>query len=268
MNSCHYVNSYYQMSSLLYVNSYITWIHTFMWIHKIRWIHFIMIIHTSYEFIHYVNTSLCEFIQSDELHYVNSHNQWILVIMWIHTLYEVMHYVHYLKYYIIWIHTLCDIHYVNSFIIQIHTLCDIHYVNSNIIWIHIARAYLYAQLSVLQKIVSRLYVSQQVGDMHDGNDCNRLGSYIDWHCHWIDRDQLGLCINGCQWWFQWWVWWWVWRWVPLGCAGLSTSAKHLTAQTRGFHGYHPRGFKGLVVKQTHHFTGSLTAISQEGVKAL
>jgi hypothetical protein len=56
--------------------------------------------------------------------------------------------------------------------------------------------------------------------------------------------------------------------IPLGCAGLLTSAKHLTAQPRGFYGYQPRGFNGLIIKRTRHLTDSLTAISQEGVKAI
>ncbi len=100
----------------------------------------------------------------------------------------------------------------------------------------------------------------------------------------INCNQLGLCINWCQrwfwWWVRWWVWqsvqWWfrrlVWRWVwwlvSLGCAGLSTSVKCLTALSRGFYGYQPRGFNGLVVKQTRCFTDSLMSISQEGIKAL
>ncbi len=101
-----------------------------------------------------------------------------------------------------------------------------------------------------------------------------------WVYCWIDCNQLGSCINGCrQWvqrwvrcWVQWWVRRWVWWWdqwlVPLCCAGLSTSAKRLTAQTRGFHGYQPRGFIGLVDKRTRRFRDSLMAISQKGVKAL
>jgi hypothetical protein len=32
-------------------------------------------------------------------------------------------------------------------------------------------------------------------DARDGGYCNRLGSYINWHCCQIDHDQLGLCIN-------------------------------------------------------------------------
>jgi hypothetical protein len=67
-------------------------------------------------------------------------------------------------------------------------------------------------------------------------NCNQLGLYIDEHPRWV-----------CQ---QWVV-----RLFPLGHAGLLTSAKQLTAQTRGFYDYQPRGFNGLVVKQTHCFTG-------------
>jgi hypothetical protein len=74
---------------------------------------------------------------------------------------------------------------------------------------------MHKQLYVLQKIVSRLlwlikvrsegYSSLLAGidgevaykglDVHDGGNCHQLGLYIDWHCHQIDRNQLGLCIN-------------------------------------------------------------------------
>jgi hypothetical protein len=56
--------------------------------------------------------------------------------------------------------------------------------------------------------------------------------------------------------------------MDRGFSGLSTSAKRLTAQMRGFHGYQLRGFNGLVIKQTCHFTDSLMAISRESKKAL
>jgi hypothetical protein len=46
-------------------------------------------------------------------------------------------------------------------------------------------------------------------------------------------------------------------WLHLDCAGLSTSAKRSTAQTRGFHSYQPRGLNGLVIKQTRHFIRGL-----------
>jgi hypothetical protein len=32
-------------------------------------------------------------------------------------------------------------------------------------------------------------------DVGDGGNCDQLGSYIDWHCCRIDRNQLGLCAN-------------------------------------------------------------------------
>jgi hypothetical protein len=54
---------------------------------------------------------------------------------------------------------------------------------------------MHKQLYVLQKIVSQLYVSQQLQDARDGDDCDRLRSYIDCHCPQIDPNQLGLCID-------------------------------------------------------------------------
>ncbi len=125
----------------------------------------------------------------------------------------------------------------------------------------------------LNSLLAGIYgeVANKRLDWRDGGDCNQLGLYIDWHCCQIDRDQLGLCINGCQRWFQQWVWRWVRQSVPLGCAGLLTSVKRLTAQMSGFYSYQPRGLNGLVlwneivvlqtrftgfVKWTHRFTGS------------
>jgi hypothetical protein len=32
-------------------------------------------------------------------------------------------------------------------------------------------------------------------DAHDDGDCDQLKLYINWHCHHIDCNQLGLCIN-------------------------------------------------------------------------
>jgi hypothetical protein len=32
-------------------------------------------------------------------------------------------------------------------------------------------------------------------DARDGSNCNKLGSYIDWHCCQINCNQLGSCIN-------------------------------------------------------------------------
>jgi hypothetical protein len=96
-------------------------------------------------------------------------------------------------------------------------------------------------------------------DAHDGGDCNWLGFYIDWHCHQIDRNQLGLCVDeyivesmaissdrvsmdvdgsfdgGFDGGFD-------------GRFHLAVLGYHLTAQTRGFYGYQVRGFNGLVVK--------------------
>ncbi len=107
-------------------------------------------------------------------------------------------------------------------------------------------------------------------------DCNQLGSCIDEYilkliAISLDRVSMSILLNWLQsawivyrwvyrWWFRWWFHRWVWRsvqrWVPLGCAGLSTSAKRSTAQTRCFYGYQLRGFNRLVVEQTHRFTDS------------
>jgi hypothetical protein len=43
-------------------------------------------------------------------------------------------------------------------------------------------------------------------------------------------------------------------WFHLAVLGYLPLVKRLTAQTRGFYGYQPRGFNWLVVKQTCHFT--------------
>ncbi len=96
-------------------------------------------------------------------------------------------------------------------------------------------------------------------------DCILIGILLNWlqsawivyrwaYC-WIDCNQLGLYINGHWQWFWWWVWWWIAWLIPLGRAGLSTTAKHSTAQTRGFYGYQPRGFNWLAVKQTSCISG-------------
>ncbi len=104
----------------------------------------------------------------------------------------------------------------------------------------------------------------------DGGDCNRLGLYINWHRRQIDCNQLESCIDeyivkliaissdhvsmdvdsgfdgvfdgGFDAQFH------------LAVMELSTSAKHSTAQPRGFCGYQPRGFNGLIVKGTRCFT--------------
>ncbi len=55
---------------------------------------------------------------------------------------------------------------------------------------------LYAQAIVcIAKIVSRLYVLRQLWDAQVSGNCNRLGSYINWHHCQINCNQLGLCIN-------------------------------------------------------------------------
>ncbi len=139
MNSCHHVNSY------------------------IRWIHVIMWIHTSDEF-----TTLCEFIQSDEVsYYVNSYNQ--------------MNSRHYVNSCIRWIHMfkftlLCEFTQTVEFTcMNSYSLINLSGMPSApredlysqdwellldlILWktkLDITCVYSYAWLSVLQKIVLQL----------------------------------------------------------------------------------------------------------------
>jgi hypothetical protein len=109
--------------------------------------------------------------------------------------------------------------------------------------------------------------------------------YIDWHCPQIDCNQLGLCIDeyiiksivisldcilmginggldsGFNGGFDGGIYGGSFHQFHLAMLGyLSTFAKRSMAQTRGFYGYQPRGFNGLVVKRTHCFTGLLQAI--------
>ena len=119
-------------------------------------------------------------------------------------------------------------------------------------------------------------------DAHDGGDCDRLRLYINWHCRQINHNQLGLCINeyiielisissdpvsmdvdggfdggfdsGFNGWFNSEFDGGFNGWFHLAVLGLSTSAKHSTAQTRGFYSYQPRRFNGLVGKRTRCFT--------------
>ncbi len=119
---------------------------------------------------------------------------------------------------------------------------------------------------VLQKIISQSYVSRQLQDAQDGGNCDRLGLYIIVELIAISLDRASMDVDcgfdsGFDIEFDGWFRGGFNGGFDGGCAGLSTSAKHLTAQTRGFYGYQLRGFNGLIVKQSYHFTDSLTAIN-------
>ncbi len=190
------MNSYNQMKSLHYVNSYIIWIHTLcefiqsdeftslcefiyhmnsyiIWILTIKWIHFIMWIHTINEF-----TSLCEFIQSDEFR----------------SLYKKI--IHHMKHGLFWrkssLINLSGMPLVPREVLQVYQAnwCvawafirfDIVKIQAQNCCTH-KRLYvlqkILSQLYVSQKIVLRLYVSRQLQDARDGGNYNWLKLYID-----------------------------------------------------------------------------------------